>query len=186
MEFNNNIYTFISLHMTKPLRNITILCILAFAVSNSHAQFSVRSVIASAGETYTTPDVTISFVAGEAVGGLLSNEQVDPHLYLTTGFEQPDVEVSQALANSPRSLAISPNPANGGIVKLGFNHVPDGTYTINVFDASGKILQSQTVNYKAIDYYYFPIDVSHYAGGVYFIQVVNPTLFHGEVKLIKY
>jgi len=163
------------------------LCITVFAVNiHARAQYLTRTVVSSAGDTYKNADVTLSFVAGEAIGGLLSNTEINPHLYLTTGFEQPDVEVSQVLASSAKSLAIFPNPASGGVVKLAFNHVPDGVYTINVFDAMGKILQSQTVDYKAIDYYYFPIDVSHYAGGVYFIQVVNPTLFHGEVKLVKY
>ena len=173
--------------MNNPLRNLLIICITVLAIhSTSYAQYLSRSVVSSAGDTYKNSDISLSYVAGEAIGGLLYNTTVNPHLYLTTGFEQPDLEVSQVLADSPKSLAIFPNPANGGVVKLAFNHVPDGVYTINVFDASGKILQSQTVDYKSINYYYFPIDISHYAAGIYFVQVVNPMLFHGEVKLIKF
>jgi len=173
--------------MTKTFhKSLLTVCVVFMTIYTSHAQFITRSVISSAGDTYTSPDITLSYVAGEAIGGLLYNTTVNPHLYLTTGFEQPDVEVSQMLANSPKSLAIYPNPANGGVVKLAFNHVPDGVYTINVFDAAGKILQSQTFDYKSIDYYYYPIDISHYAAGMYFVQVVNPALFHGEVKLIKF
>jgi hypothetical protein len=173
--------------MAKYLRKpLLILCVTALAVGSAHAQYLTRTVLASAGDNYKNSDITLSYVAGEAIGGLLYNTTINPHLYLTTGFEQPDVEVSQVLTNSAISLAVFPNPTNSSTVKLAFNHVPDGVYTINVFDALGKILQSQTVNYKAINYYYFPIDISQYAGGIYFIQVVNPALFHGEVKLVKY
>ena len=173
--------------MDKLLRALVLaLFIFVSAISQSRAQYLTRSVVSSSGDTYKNSDITLSYVAGEAIGGLLYNTTINPHLYLTTGFEQPDLEVSQVLADSPKSLAIYPNPANGGVVKLAFNHVPDGVYTINVFDASGKILQSQTFDYKAINYYYYPIDISHYAAGMYFVQVVNPMLFHGEVKLIKF
>lgn len=173
--------------MTKTFHKLlAALCIVFLTISISHAQYLTRSVVSSGGETYRNSDITLSFVCGEAIGGLLYNTTINPHLYLTTGFEQPNLEVSQVLTESPKSLAIFPNPANGGVVKLAFNNVPDGVYTINVFDASGKILQSQTVDYKSINYYYFPIDISHYAAGMYFVQVVNPMLFHGEVKLIKF
>jgi len=173
--------------MDKLLHALVLaLFIFVSAISQSRAQYLTRSVVSSSGDTYKNSDITLSYVAGEAIGGLLYNTTINPHLYLTTGFEQPDLEVSQVLADSPKSLAIYPNPANGGVVKLAFNHVPDGVYTINVFDASGKILQSQTFDYKAINYYYYPIDISHYAAGMYFVQVVNPMLFHGEVKLIKF
>jgi len=167
-------------------KSLLTLCVVFSTIITSHAQYITRSVVSSSGDTYKNSDITLSYVAGEAIGGLLYNTTINPHLYLTTGFEQPDLEVSQVLADSPKSLAIYPNPANGGVVKLAFNHVPDGVYTINVFDASGKILQSQTFDYKAINYYYYPIDISHYAAGMYFVQVVNPMLFHGEVKLIKF
>jgi hypothetical protein len=152
--------------MVKLLhKHFLILCLTALTVGSAHAQYFSRNAISSSGDTYSTPSVTVSYVAGEAIGGLLYNTTINPHLYLTTGFEQPDVEVSQVLTNSAISLAVFPNPTNSSTVKLVFNHVPDGVYTINVFDALGKILQSQIVNYKAINYYYVPIDISQYAGG---------------------
>ena len=172
--------------MPKKLIFTIITGTLLLVASNLYAQFTVRSVVASVGETYKNSEIEFSYVAGEAIGGLLYNTTINPHLYLTTGFEQPDVEVSQVLTNSSVSLAIFPNPANSSTVKLAFNHVPDGVYTINVFDALGHILQSQTVDYKSVNYYYFPIDISRFAAGAYFVQVVNPSLFHGEVKLIKF
>jgi len=148
------------------------------------AQAVTRTSVDAAGETLTKPGISLSYVIGEAVGDLLSNPGANK--YLTTGFIQPDVEVSQMLTGSSKALAVYPNPTNGGIVKLAFNHVPDGTYIINLYDAKGKVLQSQTVVYTSQSFFYFPIDVSHYAGGTYFIQVVDPMKFQGEVKLIKY
>ena len=150
----------------------------------AHGQIVTRTSVDAAGETLTKPGISLSYVIGEAVGDLLSNPGANK--YLTTGFIQPDVEVSQMLTSSAKALAVYPNPSNGGIVKLAFNHVPDGTYIINLYDAKGKVLQTQTVVYTSQSFFYFPIDVSHYAGGTYFIQVVDPMKFQGEVKLIKY
>lgn len=171
--------------MLKPFHNLLLaFCLTVFAGSFAKGQTISSSAIASQGETYKTSQITLSYIIGEAIGDVLMNGNANK--YLTTGFIQPDVEVSQVLAGVAKSLAIYPNPTNGGIVKLAFNHVPDGTYNVNIYDANGKVLQSQKVNYSSSDFYYLPLDVSDYAGGTYFIQVVNPYKFSGEVKLIKY
>jgi len=166
-------------------RNLLTGLIIAVCWCNvSIGQVVTRTSVDAAGETLSKPGITLSYVIGEAIGDLLSNPGANK--YLTTGFIQPDVEVSQVLASSAKALAVYPNPTSGGIVKLAFNHVPDGTYIINLYDAKGKILQTQQVVYTSTSFFYFPIDVSHYAGGTYFIQVVDPMKFNGEVKLIKY
>jgi len=170
--------------MIKPLHNLLLLCFTVFATGVAMGQAISRTAVDSQGETYKTPQIILSYVIGEAVGDVLFNGTANK--YLTTGFIQPDVEVFQVLADVAKSLAIYPNPTHGGIVKLAFNHVPNGTYNINVYDANGKVLQSQKVNYSSSDFYYLPLDVSNYAGGTYFIQVVDPLKFSGEVKLIKY
>ena len=163
---------------------LTSLIVVTSLCSKSNAQVVTRTSVDAAGETLSKPGITLSYVIGEAIGDLLSNPGANK--YLTTGFIQPDVEVSQVLTSSAKALAVYPNPTSGGIVKLAFNHVPDGTYIINLYDAKGKILQTQQVVYSSTSFFYFPIDVSHYAGGTYFIQVVDPMKFNGEVKLIKY
>jgi len=170
--------------MIKPINNLLLLSFTVFAIGVAKGQSISRSSVDSQGETYKTPQITLSYVIGEAVGDVLVNGGANK--YLTTGFIQPDVEVSQVLAGVAKSLAIYPNPTNSGTVKLAFNHVPDGTYNVNIYDANGKILQSQKVNYSSSDFYYLPLDISNYAGGTYFIQVVNPLKFSGEIKLIKY
>ncbi len=171
--------------MKPTLRNLLLaVCFTIFGSGIARAQVLTRTSVDAAGETLSQSGISLTYVIGEAIGDLLSNP--GENKYLTTGFIQPDVEVSQVLASTAKTLALYPNPTNGGIVKLAFNHVPDGVYNINVYDAKGKILQTQQVNYSSSSFFYFPIDVSHYAGGTYFIQVVNPVKFSGEVKLIKF
>jgi hypothetical protein len=148
------------------------------------AQFISRDVVANAAETYTTPNLNLTITVGEPYGELLANPGVN--LFLTTGFAQPDIDVQTLLsATVPDALLIYPNPTAGGVVKLAFNHVPDGVYTVSVIDASGKILQSQEVSYTLGSFAYLPIDVSRLAGGVYFVRVVNRVNFQGQIKLIK-
>lgn len=171
--------------MLTLIRNLLIaVALITIGITMAEGQTITRSSVDSQGETVTAGGVTLSYVIGEAIGDLLSNTAANK--YLTAGFLQPDVEISQVLANNAKALALYPNPTNGGSVKLAFNNVPDGTYTINLYDAAGKLLQTQSVNYSKTDYYFFPLDVSKYKGGTYFIQVVNPVKFQGEVKLIKY
>lgn len=158
---------------------------IAFSPAISHAQYLSRTVVANAAETFTSNNFSMTYVLGETVGELLPNPGAN--LYLTAGFSQPDVDVQTVLTNNySNSLIVYPNPANGSTIKLAFNHVPDGTYLINLVDASGKILTSQTVTYSSSTFFYLPIDISQLSGGTYFISVTNQsTYFQGQVKLIK-
>jgi len=42
-----------------------------FDYKHSYAQYITRTVVCSAGNTYKNSDITLSYVAGEAIGGLL-------------------------------------------------------------------------------------------------------------------
>jgi len=170
--------------MNPYLRNLTTVLCLFFIGNVAGAQTLSRTSVDSQGGTYTTPQLILTFAIGEAVGDVLANTANNS--IFTTGFIHPEADVALVLANSAKSLALYPNPTNGGTVKLAFNHVPDGVYIVNIYDANGKLLQTQQVNYTSSSFYYLPLDVSHYSGGTYFIQVVNPAKFQGEVKLIKY
>ncbi|MBW4889826.1 T9SS type A sorting domain-containing protein [Mucilaginibacter sp. HMF5004] len=148
------------------------------------AQSISRDVVANAAETFVQPGLTLSTTLGEPYGELLVN--AGANLFFTTGFAQPDIDVQTILGlSNANSLILFPNPATGGTVKLSFNHVPDGVYTVSLIDASGKVLSSQEVNYSLGAFAYLPIDVSRLSGGVYFIRVFNRVNFQGQVKLIK-
>ena len=152
------------------------------------AQYLSRSVVANQAETFTSPDLILTYVLGEPISDFLpgTTPGTNASLFLTAGFHQPDIEVQTLLSTSiSSSLVLYPNPASGGTVKLAFNHVPDGIYTVNLVDAAGKILQTQSVTYTNNNFLYLTLDVSHLAGGVYFISVVSQLNFQGQVKLIK-
>ena len=168
----------------KVLVNVSFSMVLLLALANgANGQTLARTSVDSQGETLTKPQISITYVIGEADGELLFNGSMNKRL--TTGFIQPDVEISQVLAGSARSLTLYPNPSDGA-VKLAFHQVPDGPYNVNIFDASGRLLQTQQVNYSSQSVSSFPLEVSQYPPGTYFIQVVNPKKFQGEVKLVKY
>ena len=157
---------------------------IAFSSSISRAQYLSRSVVANSAESFSNATMSMTYVLGEFIGDLLPNTAAN--FTLTAGFDQPDVEIQNVLnSNFSSALIIYPNPANGPTVKLAFNHVPDGVYTVNLVDAAGRILQSQTVTYANQNFLYLPIDVSRLPSGVYFISVINQLNFQGQVKLIK-
>jgi len=174
--------------MKRNLRKLFLPLIVLFSGHIACAQYLSRSVVANQAETFTSPDLILTYVLGEPISDFLpgTTPGTNASLFLTAGFHQPDIEVQTLLSTSiSSSLVLYPNPASGGTVKLAFNHVPDGIYTVNLVDAAGKILQTQSVTYSNNNFLYLTLDVSHLAGGVYFISVVSQLNFQGQVKLIK-
>ena len=174
--------------MKRNLRKLFLPLIVLFSGHIACAQYLSRSVVANQAETLTSPNLILTYVLGEPISDFLPNTTpgTNAAIFLTAGFHQPDVDVQTLLStNISSSLVLYPNPASGGTVKLAFNHVPDGIYTVNLVDASGKILQTQSVTYSNHNFLYLTLDVSHLAGGIYFISVVNQLNFQGQVKLIK-
>ena len=170
--------------MMRHLRTFFSLSVIAFASHSAYAQTVERTVVANQAETLTSPTFNMTYVLGEVVGDLLPNPGVN--LFLTLGFIQPDIDLQQvANADISKSIILYPNPAKGSTVKLAFNNLPDGTYYIDIIDAVGRVLKSQTVNYSNNNFFYLPLDISQLAGGVYFIKVVNSLSFRGQIKLIK-
>lgn len=147
------------------------------------AQSISRDVCASAGETLSTGNTSITFVLGETVADLFFNNTENK--FLTVGFSQPDVELRQLLETHPKKPFIAyPNPTTSGVVKLAFNDLPDATYTIEVLDAAGRVLQTQTTNYSRNSFLYFPLDLTAYAKGIYFVRVKNGLTVSGQVKVV--
>jgi hypothetical protein len=170
--------------MKKPLLYFSVAILMLFTGHVAHAQFISRDVVGNAAETFTVGNLSITSTIGEPYGELLVN--ANANLFLTTGFAQPDIDIQTVLSASlPDALVLFPNPASGSTVKLSFNHVPDGVYTVALIDASGKTLSSQDVTYSLGAFAYLPIDISRLSGGVYFIRVYNRFNFQGQVKLIK-
>lgn len=76
--------------------------------------------------------------------------------------------------NAGEALAVSvfPNPASS-VIQLSFASAAAGTYTLEVTDAQGKLLQSETL--VTADNTMFAFDVSKWSPGMYFISVKGET-----------
>jgi len=168
--------------MTIQVRLLIMLFTVAFGGSVS-AQTIGRSFIGNAGETFTNGDLTITYTVGEFSGNLVlpatSNSAI-----LTVGFIQPD-EIPLVNTDITKHLIAFPNPNTTGKMKLSFNNMPNDTYTIDVIDVLGRVMQTTKVDYKDHNFYYIDMDISGLKGGIYFIRVKGDQNFHGVVKIIK-
>jgi hypothetical protein len=75
------------------------------------------------------------------------------------------------------SLTLAPNPASG-IFQLNYSASRAGTVTLNILNAKGQLLSSEKI--KTEGEIHRTLDLSTYAKGVYFIELVN-----GEAREVK-
>jgi hypothetical protein len=168
--------------MTIQLRLLTMLFTVAFGGSVS-AQTIARSFIGNAGETATKGGLSITYTVGELSGNLVLPAASNGAI-LTVGFTQPD-EIQLVNTDITKHLIAFPNPNTTGKMKLNFNNMPNDTYTIDVIDVLGRVMQTTKAEYKDHNFYYIDMDISTLKGGVYVIRVKGDQNFHGEVKIIK-
>ncbi|MFL9484913.1 T9SS type A sorting domain-containing protein [Chitinophagaceae bacterium LWZ2-11] len=169
--------------MSKLLRNLIPGIVVCMFATNAYSQSIARSVVCSAGETVTNPKLSITFIVGEPVADLLSDPAA--YKYLSVGFAQPDVELKTILdMDISNKLTVFPNPATN-VVKIGMNNVPDATYTIDLIDMTGRVLQSTTLPFSNNNFLYVEMNVVQYASGMYVIRVRSDKEFKGQVKLLK-
>ena len=167
-------------------RNLQVVCVFYLILSfyKVDAQSIIRSVVASGGETLQSSNVSLTFVLGEPVADLYS-DQIN-YKYLTVGFSQPDTELKQLLGLYPeKPIVVYPNPTKTGIIKVAFNDLPESAYSLEIVDASGQVLQSRDVTYSKNSFLYVPMDLSAYSRGVYFVRLKNGQTVAGQVKLIR-
>jgi len=142
-----------------------------------------RSFIGNQGLTVTNGNLTITYNVGEFVADLFAN--TPNSAYLTAGFSQPDVEIQLVNTDLTKNLIAFPNPTLSGKIKLSFVNLPNSLYTVQVVDALGRILQSQTADYHDHNFYYIDMDISSLKGGLYFIKVTSNGGFRGDVKIVR-
>ncbi|MBC8054605.1 MAG: T9SS type A sorting domain-containing protein [Sphingobacteriaceae bacterium] len=168
----------------KQLSTILLFLFFTGFAFRSTSQTIYRDANCSAGESLVNGDYSLSFIMGEVVGELYVNDA--EKRYLTAGFLQPDIEIKEILDRDiSASLVVFPNPTRSGLIKLAFNSIPKGTYQIEIIDALGRVLQTQTVVYNPEDLLYLNMDVSTLAKGMYFIRAKSDNNFKGQVRLIK-
>jgi hypothetical protein len=169
--------------MNKLLYIRVLLLFFFFSPPDLYSQSISRNVIGIAGKTMSKPDLSVTYVIGEAVGDLFAAS--GNYRYFTTGFPQPDIELKQILdVKIDQNITLFPNPATN-IVKVGLNNVPDAYYTIDLIDMAGRTLQSNPVVFSNNNLLYVNINVSQYAAGMYIIRVRSDKQYNGQAKLIK-
>lgn len=155
-----------------------------FLFNAVNAQKISRHVICASAETVKVQGFSITYVLGEAVGDLFGSP-IDSR-FLTAGFNQPDIEIKEVLDKYPNTrFIVYDNPTRTGFVKLAFNKVPNGTYTVQVIDVLGRKLQQIEQNIANNNLVYLNINVAGYASGVYLLRIQSNVNVSGELKLIK-
>ncbi|HTA81850.1 MAG TPA: T9SS type A sorting domain-containing protein, partial [Bacteroidia bacterium] len=129
------------------------------------AQTTTPDVIASAGSSSATPNVSLSWTVGEPI----SETGVSSANYLTQGFEQPQTivvtDVTSPVAGSGNVTAY-PNPFTS-IVSLQNNN-EGKTLNVELTDMDGKTVFKTTMVNKQQQF-----DLSTYSSGIYFLRVYD-------------
>ncbi|NND06252.1 MAG: T9SS type A sorting domain-containing protein [Saprospiraceae bacterium] len=120
------------------------------------------SVIALAGGLEKTPSgMTLSWTLGEPI--------VDPlrsgNVYLTQGFQQPDLKISTGFVDPgfEYSLEVFPNPTQADLI---LQSTYQGELSFRMVDVSGRLLREGNMQTREV------IDISPLSAGVYVLYFV--------------
>ena len=139
------------------------LCGLLLISFNMHAQSLERKVIASGGASITSP-LQVDYTIGEMA---VETATVSNTIILTQGFQQPYYVIIPNNNIFPY-LVIYPNPAAGNALAR-FVLAAPAKMTISIYDATGKLLSSEQVNYTNGEMQYI-IRSKVWSQGTYFIR----------------
>lgn len=145
------------------IRPPLIAAMFALGMHYCKAQSISQDAIATTGNCFTTPDVSLSWTLGEPI----SETDASPANFLTQGFQQPQTIIVTDVTNvtsGSGNLSAYPNPFTS-TVSLQNN---DGSETLNVelVDMNGKTVLTKTMETKQEQF-----DLSAYANGIYFLRV---------------
>jgi len=149
--------------MNRKLLLITMLSILAF--SKSFAQQLTPEVIASSGEYFSRPTVSLSWTIGED----FTETFIKPTAILTQGFQQPIPEFYNDIAENTdnNQFLVFPNPSVNQI-NISFSTLDPITITINLYDGIGRLIKSEITNTAVTPY---SLDISRFAANCYFLTI---------------
>jgi hypothetical protein len=147
----------------KLIYALSQLCGLLLISFNMHAQSLERKVIASGGASIASP-LQVDYTIGEMA---VETATVSNTIILTHGFQQPYYVIIPNNNIFPY-LVIYPNPAEGNALAR-FVLAAPGKMTISIYDATGKLMSSEQVNYTNGEMQYI-IRSRRWAQGSYFIR----------------
>ena len=151
-----------------------------------HAQLNNHFLIASAGDAYSSENITVAWSLGEiATETLLSD-----NILLTQGFQQPNFDglsIKQSRESTNLVFQVYPNPSSGKIkiTNDAENTGNENVFQLKVFDIRGEVVLSQEI--KAFPY---DINISSEPDGLYFIRISSQEKNHSQTfkvqKIIAY
>lgn len=149
------------------------------ATYSSFAQEMPIKVIASAGTTSTSSNISVSWTLGEMAVASLST---DSYL-LTEGFHQGDLfltSIDDDVNFTALDVDIYPNPVSSTFNILVTSNVEVEKQTsIQIVDVTGRVVYSKNV--PIIQNEPYTVSVRHLNRGIYIVRVINSN----RVKLIK-
>lgn len=150
------------------MRRVILLALL-FAIHFSvHAQVvAVRQVVSSAGK-----DTLIgSTIWASTIGEPVIDTYLGSNITLTQGFHQPDGYAITPLIPYINNLVIYPNPGRPNSLLRFYLKADKPTITITIYDAQGKLYQTQTLDSYAGQTLH-SLNPQIMAAGTYTVKVV--------------
>lgn len=132
----------------------------------SSAQSFSPTVIGSAGTYATSSGGSMAWTIGE----VMTETYAGTNNYFTQGFHQPDsVTVTVVPHYSFSTISVYPNPTSG----IFFIDLPSatGNYSIELFDAQGKLVKKENVPSGIQQLHKIAID--DLANGIYLLNITN-------------
>jgi hypothetical protein len=172
--------------MTKLLPQFWILLTALFCCNVAFAQVIDRSVISSGGgtSTNTAGNIMLAYNIGEPVAEFLDNSNGKTCI----GFIQFDsdfnLDITAGTTDISSKLVLFPNPVVSGVTKLDFQDIPNGSYNVDIVDAIGHVLYTQTIAYAKNNNIKLDLNVAGFKGGTYYVRVRNGST-QGKLKLVK-
>lgn len=147
--------------------------LILFTLSGLIFHLNAQEVISSQGDSYSQVNGSIDFTIGEVVTNTLAGDNG----YLTQGFHQSTLMVSEVLGYQEYEISIFPNPSiNVLFIKSG--EFEDVDYTL--YDAKGKIVLKNRLRGPQTQ-----IQVHELGVGVYSLILQNESSILKSFKIIK-
>ena len=157
----------------------SLLCIsLLILTMMGQAQTAERTLVASAGGSFSNASFSADYSVGEVVVMTLTS----PGVILTQGFQQPppsDVSVIEPNPNS--GISIYPNPGAGQYQLVLRDNVTDPV-TIRIYDVLGKVLYSKVIDLSGN----VPLELNlgHLATGTYYMRVSSDQ-YSSDIRFVN-
>ncbi|OFY84454.1 MAG: hypothetical protein A3F72_13680 [Bacteroidetes bacterium RIFCSPLOWO2_12_FULL_35_15] len=148
------------------------------------AQQLDRNTSSSAGRNKTVSGITVSYNIGESIvfSGTGTN------VILSQGFEQPEATlITSSLSSNPKIEVVAfPNPVSDHLFIQIKKLKSISDIEIHVIDINGKETNMKKTNTSVLSDYFFTLDFSMFAAGVYFLKLSSSgNHFVETLKIIK-